>query len=405
MNGSRLAAVTTTAALWLGCAGPGSPGPVSFSADATAVDASGPEVDDVVALTTGLLLAANTGEGELWRALEERLGGRAVRTPRGLVVTSAAAPALTLAVDLRELPACHDPTAGVVVGEPPRVLGCGARGIGMLATFIVVMERAPDVALLVVDGPVTPAPAVAWVAGAGGIVRSDDVDVFDLGVVDAGVLDVRLRLAGDATDLDAVVTAAGRGLAWRGRPRLPQVMQDRARALPRRSWLPGGDPLAALTSSPTQDGLMNERCRLLEAPTSTAARLRCHVLPGAGDDDVIAGLLRAVDDEAIVVEVEASTPPTATPWSTPLVQAIRRRLDDDGVVTVPMLEVAPAGSLCAGWRRAGGVCVSGTPLALHPAARTAVGTPAESIEVQELGRLAARVEGALRLLRRSTEGS
>jgi hypothetical protein len=400
---ARLAAVALTAALSAACAGPVTPGPALPSAD---VELDAPDVDAFVALTAGLLLAANTGRDELWRALEERLGPRAVRTPQGLVVAPPSGRSIvTLAVDVRELPACRDPAAGVVVGEPPRVLGCGARGLAMLAAFVLAVERADDVALLIVDDEdVVATPAQTWVAGGGGIVRHEDRDVFDLGVVDAGILDLRLRLAGDVADLDTVVAAAGRAVAWRGPARLPQVLQDREAALPAGPWPAPRSPVARLASSSTTADLVRERCRLQGPPTPLLARLRCHVLPGTPDDDVTTGLLRAIDDPTVLLERETEMPSTSTSWEAPLVRAIRQRLADDGVVVAPMLEVHAKSSLCGRWRQAGTVCVSGSPLALHPAARGTVGTAAESVDVQELERLGGRVEGVLRLLRRSTGG-
>lgn len=405
-------AVALAAAVGLSCAGPGAPGPVPFPG--TDVTPVGVDVDAVVALTTGLLRARHGGTDDLWRALEERFGARATRLPEGLHVASSSSssltsPTLTLAVDLRALPRCRDPAAGVVVGEPPRVLGCGARNLAMLAAFVVATERHDDVALLVLDAPTTQTPAVVWVAGDGGIIRSDDQALFDLGVVDAGTVDVELRLAGDAADLDVMVVAAGRAVSFRGTPRLTAVLRERERARPRPLWSWAGDPLAAFTSSSSSShvstaDLVRERCRLRAAPTATTAALRCHLLPDGRVDDVIAGLLRAIDNSAIVVDVEATTPPTATPWEAPLVQAMASGLADEGVVVTPMLEVAPDGALCADWRRRRSTCVRGSPLALHPAARDAVATPAESVEVQELGRVVERVDAVVRALRRSTEG-
>jgi len=269
---------------------------------------------------------------------------------------------------------------------------------------VLAVERTDDVALLVVDDDAVAAPAQAWVAGGGGIVRHDDRDVFDLGVVDAGVLDLRLRLAGDGADLDTVVAAAGRALAWRGPVRLPRVLQDRDALLPRGPWPMAGDPAERLAASSSSADLVRARCRLQSPPTPSLARLRCHVLPGVREDDVVADVLHAIADPTVLVEREAVTPPTSTSWDAPLVQAIHRRLADDGVLVAPMLEVQPRGSLCARWRQGGAACVSGSPLALHPAARGTVGTAAESVDVQELGRLVGRVDGVLRGLRRSTEG-
>jgi hypothetical protein len=390
-----LAAAVFVLALQAGCAGPGSPGPVPFRDD----DVGAIDVDGVVGLTTGLLLAAQTGPDDLLRALEERLGPRARRVPGGLAVSSSSPPSLTLAFDLRTLPTCRDPSGGVVVGEPPRVLGCGAHRLAMLAAFVVAVERHADVALLVVDGPVDGVPPVAWVAGDSDIVRVDDQEVFEVAVVDAGAVDLRLRLAGDDDNLDRLVVAAGRTLAWRSAPREAQVLRDRAAGWPRGMWwwIPG-----AGASPPTDPDLVTERCRLREPPTSSSVRLRCHLLPGRAATDVVADVLRAIDDPAIVVTVEATHDVSATPWTSPLVDAIRGSLAAAGVGTVPTLQVAPAPSLCAVWRAGHGACVQGTPLRLHPAARDAVGTPAESVDVIDVGRLAVRVDAVVRALRRSS---
>lgn len=400
------AAVALLLAVGAGCAGPGSPGPVSLVADtADVIDA-----DAVVGLTTGLLLAAQEGPDGLVRSLEERLGPRARRLPEGLAVDPLSpSPVLTLAVDLRALPPCRDRAAGVVVGEPPRVLGCGARGVAPLAAFVVAVERHPDVALLVLEAPPEAAPPVAWVAGGGDIVRVGDDDIFELAIVDAGAVDLGLRLVGDGHDLDRLVVAVGRALAWRAPPREPRVLRERAAAWPRGSWsvMPGVVP-----PSPVDRDLVEERCRLRQPPTSSAAGLRCHLLPGRAAADIVADLLRVIDDPAILIDVETSRPPSATSWEAPLVRALRATLAATGVSIVPTLQVAPAGSLCAAWRGAGGTCVQGTPLRLHPAARAAVGTPAESVDVAELGRLTARVDAVVRALRteagpvgQSTEGS
>jgi hypothetical protein len=400
------AAVAVLLAVGAGCAGPGAAGPVSWIPDtADAIDR-----DAVVGLAAGLLLHAQEGRDGLVRSLEERLGPRARRLPEGLAVDPLApSPVLTLAVDLRALPPCRGRSAGVVVGEPPRVLGCGARAVALLAAFVVVAERHPDVALLVVDAPPATAPPVAWVAGGDDVVRFGDDEVFELAIVDAGTVDLGLRLVGDGDDLDRLVVAVGRALAWRAPPREPRVLRERAAAWPRGPWsvLPGVVPLP-----PVDRDLVEERCRLRQPPTSSAAALRCHLLPGRAAADIVADLLRVIDDPAILIDVQAIRPASATSWEAPLVRALRATLAATGVSTVPTLQVVPAGSLCAAWRGAGGTCVQGTPLRLHPAARAAVGTPAESVDVAELGRLTARIDAVVRALRagagpigQSTEGS
>jgi len=344
--------------------------------------------DVVVPTLVELVIAWSRGESEVLRVLGER-GGRRVNE-RAVVFGDLASP-VVLAVALAELPPCRaDAAAGVVVGDPPRVVGCGAQALAGVAAFIVAAEGIPSVAVVVVadaaDLPPLAPTAQLWSAIGGGLSRGADVDIFDVEVVGAGSVDLTLSRA-DA-DVDAAAMSLGRALAWQGEARQVAVLVDREKARPRDLL----ERLVEVVAPRAQPAVRREHCTLVR-PTLPEPLVSCDVLPGRGADDVRDDVLRAVADTGTALTIVSRRAPTATSLSTPLATALRARVHDE-LPRVAMLPALHGGagkaSLCDVARGRANACIAGVPLSLHPAER-ASGGGEDAVDVAELRALSARV--------------
>jgi hypothetical protein len=366
----------------------------NFSADSA-------PVDDVIPTLAELLRAWNGGAApDLVRVLQERLADRVVIGSSDVVGPGIAVRPvpLMLTVSLADLPRCSDAQAGVVVGDPPRVLGCGAQGLSGLAAFVVAVERHPQAILAVTDDGARPAVAASrvWSGTGGYLIRGTDGDVFELEAVDAGAVELTLGRADD--DVDGLLVGLGRGLAWRSAPFVPRVLQDRD-ALLSSPVLRLDAPIKAWLADPARRPLVEERCHVVSSSSSVpllgqpAARMWCQVLPGHTPESVRDGVLLAIDDPGTSVTVARRRPGTATGFGDPLAVALQDRLSRElpRAVVTPWLRVSRAGSACDAHRQAGVPCLGGVPLAVHPAERLLAGTTDDAVDTQELARMAGRV--------------
>ncbi len=105
--------------------------------------------------------------------------------------------------------------------------------------------------------------------------------------------------------------------------------------------------LADFTRNPLQNALLRNTITptVLAAsqktnviPAEASAELDCRLLPGEKPDDFIAGLRRVIADDAIAIEPLLSFPASASPSSSPMVDAIGHVLEGD----FPGSLVAPA---------------------------------------------------------------
>lgn len=369
---------------------------VSPALDATVSAVSAP-VDDVIPTLAELLRAWNGGAGpDLVRVLQERLADRVVIGANDVVgpATAVRPVPLMLTVSLADLPRCADSQAGVVVGDPPRVLGCGAQGLAGLAAFVVAVERHPEAVLAVTVDGARPAVAASrvWSGTGGYLIRGTDGDVFELEAVDAGAVELTLARADD--DLDGLLVGLGRGLAWRSAPFLPRVLQDRD-ALVSVPMLRLDAPITAWLADSARRPLVEERCHTLSSSLSgqPSAQVWCQVLPGHTPESVRDAVLLAIDDPGTRVTVARRRSGTATGFGDPLAVALQDRLSRElpRAVVTPWLRVSRAGSACDVHRQAGVPCLGGVPLALHPAERLLAGTTDDAVDTRELARMAARV--------------
>lgn len=351
-----------------------------------------------VSTTVELVQAHNAGgAAEVRRVLVERWGAQAKEGP-GFVRLGVDAPRLLLVLRLADVPACRSASAGVVVDEPARVVGCGVQELSALAAFVLAAESLPQVALVLADddeavqgaGVVAP---LSWSAG-GVMLQSIDADVFNLEVVDTGAVEVQLsRIDADTT---ALVAAAGRVASWRSPPMVPRVVRDRLALLPRPWWVPLDADANALARDVETADLVVERCRVTDV-SSTAVTASCAVLPGRQPDDVVEAVVAAVNDPSTALRVVAQRAPTASGFEHPAALALRARLAADAprAVMVPSVRTRMPASACDGLRRRGMACVGGVPLLLHPVERGRVGTEDEAVAVDALTSMVVRVVDAV----------
>ncbi len=373
-------------------------------------------IDDVVPVLVELVSAHNAGPEALERVLLDRFGSRAARQGRSVVVAGADAPApLALVFSTTALPRCADPRAGVVVGEPAAVLGCGAQALAGLATFVVAAERQAGLRLILDAGDEVPLRARrAWGAPGGVIVRggqdadagaiadvfadtaviANDAAVFDIDAVTAGVVVMTVRRADD--DAEALAVDVGRALAWRSTPRLPLVLAERFGRVPRTIFGQLQDPAERLAAQPATVDQVVERCRLEDREPSLRSGIVavwCQVLPGREAKAVRDDVVRAIGDPGVSVVVVDSRAATATRFEDPLVQTLARRLHHElpSIVLAPQLVVGRRDDACGRARRQGIPCVAATPLALQRPELARRGGADDAVDVGELARAAARV--------------
>jgi hypothetical protein len=352
------------------------------------------DVDGAVPTLAALVRAYHADRRGFRAAVVEQLtaagvpvveGGRGLRAghPR---------PGLVLVVRLQDVVDCaeDDVDAGVVAGEPPRVLGCGAQDLAGLALFVtaVVALPAAPVALLVAEDDddieaLLPATAKhAWVAE-GGFASGVDVDVLDIVAAEPAWWSLALTGA----DVDRVFVAAGRVVAWSPPPRLPVVVAERLARLP-----PDG-PLGlwrrdavALAREPALRALVVDDCGLADFDAGRAvsdvaarARVRCRVLPGGDGGAFVDELHRVVADDAVAVAVEDSVAASSTTLSAPVPAALARRVASFSprAVAAPALSVLPRPSACGLLRARGLSCVGAVPVLAHPLRRARRGRPAQ----------------------------
>ncbi len=347
-----------------------------------------------VSTTVELVQAHNAGgAAEVRRVLVERWGTQA-REGLGFVRLGADEPRLLLVLRLSDVPVCRSASAGVVVDEPARVVGCGVQDLAALAAFVVAAETLPNVALVVADDDETLQRADlraqrSWSSG-GVMLQGADADVFNLEVVDTGAVEVQLtRIDADTT---ALVAAAGRVAVWRSQPSVPLVVADRLAALPRAWWLPLDLDATSLAHDVETADLVQERCRVGDLST-TAVTAWCSVLPGHQPADVVDGVVAAVDDSSTTLRVLQQRAPTASGLEHAVAIAMRARLAVDAPrsVLVPAIRTRMPASACDALRRRGTACVGGVPLLLHPVERGRVGTEDEAVAVDALTSMVVRV--------------
>ena len=353
-----------------------------------------------VSTLSELVRAHNAGGGaEIRRVLVERWRDRGAVDHQGAVVVGPVDGRVPLALIARlsDLPACHGRGAGVVIEDPPRVVGCGAQDLSALAAFVLAAEAVAGVVLVVADDDdaiarVLPRAVRAWTGG-GVMLQGSDVDVFEIEAVDAGGVVVELRRPDG--DPSALIVASGRAAAWTSTPMLPLVLGDRLARLPQ-PWWSMQDTLQRLLATSTTADMVRERCRVVEVSTAST-RLWCSVLPGHSVDDVIDAVVLAVDDDDTVVAVQQRRTPTATGFADLMVRVLEARVQAESprAVTVPALRTTMAASACDAWRRRGTPCVGGVPLLVHPVERQRAGADDEAVGVDGLTAMTSRVVDAV----------
>ena len=154
------------------------------------------------------------GAAEIRRVLGERWRDRGAVEFDGAVVVGpgrvGTAVPLLLVARLNDLAPCRGSQAGVVVEDPPRLVGCGAQDLAALAAFVLAAEQVPRVTLIVGDSDddiARHAPMATQVWTGGGLVlQGQDVDVFDVEAADLGmpaVIEIRAQL-GERLDLGGI---------------------------------------------------------------------------------------------------------------------------------------------------------------------------------------------------------
>jgi hypothetical protein len=359
-------------------------------------------VPDAVPVLVELVTAHNAGPEALERVLLDRFGARAARHGRSVVVSGVREPApLALLFATSALPRCDDPRAGVVVGDPAVVLGCGAQALAGLATFVIAAEATPNVRLILDAGDDAPIRAQRVWGAPGGVIVRGAGGVFDIDAVSAGVVVMTLRRADD--DAEALAVALGRALGFRAPARVPLVIAERLQVVPRSPLELFQDPAELLASSPSSVDQVVERCFLEDtdiAIRSGVVAVWCTVLPGRGATDVRDDVVRAIDDPGVSVVVVDSRAATATRFEEPLVQALGARMKAElpGVALAPQLSVRRFPDACERARRQGTPCVAAIPLALHRAELARNGRAEDAVDTAEFGRAAARVVDVVRRL-------
>ena len=368
-----------------------------------------PAVDDVIPLTGELVRAWNadvSGRGARLRDVL-RDAGLAGEGPDGL----AAPTVLTFLVRTADLPACGGPPVaniGVVVDDPPRMVGCGVQDLAAVAAFAIAANRVRGATIQIVDDDVLQEPSevkpgalggdMVWTLG-GMLLGGIDRDVLDVEVVDVGVVDIEIRVDGP---LDDALVAYGAVLAWRGPASIPEVLKVREHTIDSSPWAAlrrlmrnPGDEEAAMT--------VHASCHSLHLPTSSSesqstARVRCTYPPGMATVDVVDGLLRRLGLRTglapgrVRLQVVATTPPTSTSMDSPLAVALRTRLANElpRVAVVPALRREVEGP-CVSARAAGMACLGTAPLSLHRVERARRGAVDERVGVIDVLALASRV--------------
>jgi hypothetical protein len=400
--GARLVLALTLGLLGLACASPATDAAVvAPPTSALAGDVARRDGGAVVArLAAAVRVWNNAREGlRSWAVGEVTASGvSVVEGGRGLRLGPTDATHV-LVVRASDLPACTDREAGVVVGEPVRVLGCGAHGLAGLAIGMGVVMALPTASVAVVlgeddddiDALLPSTTKDVWVVD-GPFSAGADADVLDVVVVEPAWLDVGIRSV--TADVDRLVIATGRVVAWKPLPRLPRVVVDRLAVLPSSGPLGFGRPDArALGAEPTTEALVVDRCNLVDFPgardaATVPARVRCRVLPGRPLARVVDDLVRVIDDADVLVEVERGIEPSATAWDAPLARAIREAVQaaSPRAIMAPALASGPVPSPCAVVRWRGIPCIGALPLLAHPALLARRGMPDESVDAQALER-------------------
>jgi hypothetical protein len=363
------------------------------------------DVDGVVARLSTYVRAWNTARAGVRAVVVDDLGVAGidvVEGGRGLRAGSSSA-TLALVVRLADIDACPtvDRDAGVVAGEPPRVVGCGAQrlaGLALFATAVAALRDAP-VALIVgeddddIDALVPETARAVWLVD-GEFAAGVDVDVLDVVVVDPGWLHVSLRTA--AADVDALLRAAARVTSWSPAPRLPAVVADRLAMLPPAGPLPLVRANAAtLAADPKRRALVVDGCSLVEFPTprdvvrdDAPARLRCRALPGRPLERVVDDVIAATDDPRVLVDVAVAAAATATAMTSPVASALARRVRaaSPRTVVAPALSTSALPSACGPLRRRGQACVGALPVLTHPERIARRGARDEAVDTAALVR-------------------
>ena len=319
-------------------------------------------------------------------------GGRGLRAGAG-------APALALVVRLDDVPTCRDAAAGVVAGDPPRVVGCGAQDLAGLAAFATALSSSPAgrVALIVgeddddIDALLPAAVQHVWVAE-GSFASGVDADVLDIVAVDPAWLD--LSLVDEADDVDRLLVGAAGVVAWSPAPRLPVVVAERIGRLPAAGPFGLFRPDAReLAHDPVLRPQVVDSCRLVDfvgMGGAPKAQVRCRALPGRPVETVLGDVVDAVGDPHVRLELDARVDASATSLEAPVARALvrRARAESPRVVVVPALSALPRPSACARLRARGGACIGAVPVLTHPQRRARRGSLDDSVDVAALERAA-----------------
>jgi len=363
------------------------------------------DIAGVVPRLAAVIRAWNTSRDVLRGRLVDDLAAAGVEVVEGGRGLRAGLPTarLALVVRLGKVESCADREAGVVGGEPLRVLGCGAQGLAGLALFLTAAAALPSAPVVVVAGEddsdidalLPPTVEHVWVAE-GTFTAGDAGSVLDVVLVDPGWLDVALRVS--PPDVDRLLAATGRVVTWAPPPRLPVVIADRL------ALLPAEGPLGllradarTLANDPDRRAFVVDRCGLVDFPAprdmaSSPARLRCRVLPGRALTSARDDIVRAVDDPSVVVDVERAGDASATIWDAPVARALRAHTTTTTTTTAmsttarptivaPTMSTAPGPSACAPLRRRGLACVGAVPVLTHPAQRARRGARDDAVDV------------------------
>ncbi|MDP2344416.1 MAG: hypothetical protein Q8O67_25885 [Deltaproteobacteria bacterium] len=337
------------------------------------------DVSDAVPLLGELVRGWSSGGApEVRRVVGERLRQEGSDVVDGLGFLVAGSGPLLLLVRLADVPACRDPEGGVVVGEPPRLIGCGTQELFGVAAFTLAarghlgshVEKA-GVTLAIVDDDAAlllalagRAVTAAWTPG-GVLLTGADRDVFDVVAVDVGRLSLALSVP--APDADRLVVAAGRAVSFVSAPRLPVVVADRLAVLDAGLFR---ERAVDLARDPQRRALVVDGCSL-ESFSTERALLLCRALPGRALQDVVDDVVLAIDDPAVRVQVVSEQEPSSTSLLSPLGRglAAAARRGSPRVVTAPALDTGLKASACHRLRGLGVPCLAALPLRLHPALR------------------------------------
>ena len=341
------------------------------------------DVSDVIPVLGELVRAWSLGAGPAVR----RVVGERLRQGKVVVVEDegslvAGSGPLLLVVRLSDLPPCRDPEGGVVVGEPPRMMGCGAQDLVGVAAFTLALGIAPTaVTLAIVQDARALTPVLqsrkvkaAW-SPMGALLTGADRDVLDVVAADVG----RLTLSLSAADADQLLLASGRAVAFSPAPRFPLIVTERLSLLGSGLW---GERPGDVARDPARRGLVVDRCSLLSF-SNVSALIRCAALPGRSLQEVVDDVVLAIDDPGVRVQVMNKQQPSSTSLSSPLPRLLTAlvRRPSSRVVVAPMLDLAWSASTCQQVRENAVPCIAAFPLPLHPALRARRGQPDEAVPV------------------------